>query len=105
MKPMTHKTGGAAAVACSALVRRLLSVCGILRSADSDAQSIECLLRLTILRLQLRNAFFVCYIGLLKLRNSITEFRYCFWFFVHNLVVGYSLPSNVQSSGTRDQMT
>jgi hypothetical protein len=72
-------------------------------------QRLKVSLRLAILRLQIRNAVLVCFVGLLKLRNSITEFRYCLLVFIHNLMLGYQVddrePPNVQSSSTRDQMT
>ena len=66
----------------------------MLRSTHRNPNAIKLLLHLTILRLQIRNALLVCYIGLLKLRNSVMQFRYCFWFFIHNLVLGYGLKND-----------
>jgi hypothetical protein len=50
---------------------------------------VELLLRLTILRLHLLYVGRSLYIACLKLRNSVTEFRYGFLVIIHNLILYY----------------
>ena len=68
-------------------------------------QSEEFRLRLVLARLQYRNVFLVCRIGLLQFRNSITEFRYCFWVFIHGLIFGYALPRDGQSDAKTEVLS
>ncbi len=55
-------------------------------------------LRLILFRLQILYAF-------LKLRNLFTEFRYCFWVFIHGLFFGYTFPRDGQSDAKDEELS
>ena len=52
-------------------------------------QKVKLFLRLAILKLQLRNCIIVGFISFLKLRNSVTKFRYHFLVFIHSVASAF----------------